>query len=350
MKNTVFDNDMRYIAAAELPWELLANQSILVTGANGFLPAYMIETLLYLNSTRGLNVKVIGLVRNMLRGNLRFQKYAHRTDFELIEHDVSQPFVFESSLNYIVHAASQASPKYYASDPVGTLAANVLGTYYLLQLAKQHAVSDFLYFSSGEVYGEVDSKHIPTIETAYGLVDPLNIRSCYAESKRMAENMLVSFSHQFNIPGKIVRPFHTYGPGLRLDDGRVFSDFIADIVYSRDIQVLGDGRAVRSFCYLADAVVGYFTVLLKGKNREAYNIGNPDCAISILELANRLSTHFKEKNIQVKQVPRLQNNAYTESNISINCPDISKARGLGWCPLISIEQGFSQTVASFSEV
>ena len=159
----------------------------------------------------------------------------------LLVQDVCEPVALDEPIHFIVHAASQASPKYYGTDPVGTLSANVLGTYHLLNLAATHRVEAFLFFSSGEVYGQVAPERIPIRETDYGYLDPTDVRSCYGESKRMGETMCVAWAHQFGVPAKIVRPFHTYGPGMRLDDGRVFADFVADIVHDRDIVLKSDG-------------------------------------------------------------------------------------------------------------
>lgn len=347
MKNNIILEDLQRIAEAKLPWELFANKTILVTGANGFLPAYMVKTLLYLNDTQQLNSKIIGLVRSRERACQSFSEYLSRNDFELRVQDISEPFSFAKDLHFIIHAASQASPKYYGVDPVGTLSANVMGTRYLLENARANSIESFLYFSSGEVYGEVNENDVPTHESAYGFLDPLNVRSCYAEGKRMGENMCISYGHQYGLSVKIVRPFHIYGPGVRLDDGRVFSDFIADLVNKRDLTMLGTGSAERAFCYLADATIGFFTVLLKGQSLQAYNIGNPFCFLSIKELAERLTRAFSHQNTKLVMKARDQNEGYIESKISKNCPDITKARNLGWIPSTTIEEGFARTVQSF---
>jgi UDP-glucuronate decarboxylase len=252
-------------------------------------------------------------------------------------------------IDYIIHAASQASPKYYGVDPVGTLSANVLGTHHLLELAKLHKTKGFLYFSSGEVYGEVDSEQVPINEKNYGYLDPMHIRSCYAESKRMGENMCVSYAHQYQLHVNIARPFHIYGPGISLDDGRVYADFVADIFHNRDITIYGAGTAIRSFCYLADATLGFFTLLLNGENAEAYNIGNPDCCLSIMELAVRLRNLFNDRQLKVVRKSRSSQSEYLESKISINIPDIKKIQALGWSPKITIEEGFLRTMRSLYE-
>lgn len=347
MKKQVVKEDLEYIVKQNLPWHEFAGKTVLISGANGFLPAYMVETLLYLNQEFNQKTKVIGIVRNLDRALKRFSHYTNCNDLKLIVQDVCDPILVSESVDYIIHAASQASPKYYGKDPVGTLKANVLGTNNLLELAKIKSIQSFLYFSSGEVYGEMDDQHIPTMEDSYGYLDPTNVRSCYAESKRMAENMCSSWFHQYGVPAKVIRPFHTYGPGMSLDDGRVYADFISDIIQDRNIIMKSDGKASRSFCYLADAVIGFFLVMLRGKNGEAYNIGNDKAEISIIELARKLVELFPEKGLSVVEADGIEL-GYLKSKILRSCPDISKIKALGWQPKYSIEEGFLRTVKSFS--
>lgn len=347
MKNIIIEQDLLEITNSNLPWENFANTTILITGANGFLPAYMVETLLYLNDKKKLNISILALVRNQNKAQKRFSAYTKRKDIQFIIGDVCTPFVVDKKLDYIIHAASQASPKYYSTDPVGTLSPNIIGTYNLLELSRLHQVKSFLFFSSAEIYGRVDPTHQYTNENTYGNINPTDIRSCYAESKRMGETLCVSYHHQYNIQTKIVRPFHTYGPGMQLDDGRVFADFVADILNNRDITLLSDGSAVRTFCYLSDAVLGFFTILLKGESAQAYNISNPDCVLSIAELAKILINLFPEKKLQLIFKKRKEEVNYLQSAISRNCPDISKAMRLGWHPKISVEEGFGRTINSF---
>jgi UDP-glucuronate decarboxylase len=346
MNRKIIDEDLEVIASANLPWEEFRNSTVLISGANGFLPAYMVETLLCLNTIRNLNIKVIGLVRNKEKALAKFSHYKKREDLTFIVQDVCNSIGCDGKLDYIVHAASQASPKFYGIDPVGTLSANTLGTHNLLQLANEKNIKSFLYFSSSEVYGQVDDSQIPTKENQYGYLNPANLRSCYAESKRMGETMCVSWFHQYNIPAKIVRPFHTYGPGMALDDGRVYADFVADILQGNNIVMKSDGSAKRAFCYLADAVQGFFTVLMKGRNGEAYNVGNPECEASILDLANYMVSLSLEKELVVLKQD-VKNQEYIKSSVSRNCPDITKIKQLGWIPTTSIQVGFKRTLESF---
>jgi nucleoside-diphosphate-sugar epimerase len=350
MRHPIIEEDLANITQFDLPWSEFEGKTVLISGANGFLPAYLVETLLYLNETRHrVPTQVIGLVRNIDKAQARFAAYLNRSDLQFIGQDVSIPVLTDMPIDYIIHAASQASPKYFGSDPVGTLSANVLGTYNLLMLAKAKQPQGFLFFSSSDIYGQVPLDQIPILETAYGYLDPASVRACYAESKRMGETMCVAWAHQFGVPAKIVRPFHTYGPGMSLDDGRVFADFVANVVHNHDIVMKNDGSTSRPFCYLADATIGFFTVLLRGAPGQAYNIGNPDAEMSILELAETLVALFPEKNLRVIREPvSAESSGYLPSPITRNCPDISKVRRLGWRAETSVSVGFARTIRSFT--
>lgn len=348
--NLVIQEDLEWICKQPVPWDSFREKSVLITGANGFLPSYLVRTLLFLNERYpDFNVKVHGLVRNLEKAKKRFPNYADREDFDFLVQDVSTPTQLVDSLDFIIHAASQASPKYFGKDPVGTLKANILGTYNMLELAREKDVEGFLFFSSGEVYGTAEERALPIPETYMGRVDPLNVRSCYAESKRMGENMCVSWYHQFQVPTKIIRPFHTYGPGLDLNDKRVFADFVANAVRGEDIVMKSDGSATRAFCYIADFTWGVFKVLLEGKAAEAYNLGSGK-ETSILDLAETIVGLVPGKNVAVdRKKEDRKEKEYFKSKISRSFPDISKARALGWSPKFDIREGFDRTIRSFLE-
>ena len=346
MLHPIIQADLQEIASAPLRWNELTGRTVLVTGAAGFLPALMVETLLYLNQSRQLSCRVLGQVRNLERGARRFLEYRDRSDLRLVEGDVSTGCPLSDRCDVIVHAASQASPMYYDSDPVGTMTANLLGSYHLLEIARERGCEKFLFFSSGEVYGQAAPDKVPTGEADYGYLDILNHRTCYGESKRAAETLAVSYAHQFGIPAVIVRPFHTYGPGMTLDDGRVFADFIRDVVQRRNLVLRSDGKAVRAFCYLADAVRGFFTVLLLGKSGQAYNVGNPAGALSIRELADLLVDSDAGRGLSVDWVGKPQP-GYMPSPIAINIPKVDALQALGWQARYTPAEGFARTIEYF---
>jgi UDP-glucuronate decarboxylase len=350
MPGRILQEDIEFILSSKLDWEAFSGCTVLISGANGFLPAYMVETLLYLNRKYSINIKVLALVRNAGKAEAKFAHHKNRSDLEFLVQDVCEPVRLPSEvkLDYIIHAASQASPKYYGKDPIGTINANTVGTANLLELAREKSVKSFLFFSSGEVYGQVNENQIPTRENDFGYLDPTDIRSCYGESKRMGENICVSWFHQYKIPVKMIRPFHTYGPGMDLADGRVFADFVADIVENRNILMKSDGSDTRAFCYLADATAGFFSILLNGENGQAYNVGS-DSETSISQLAEILVTLFPDKKLRVVRQEFVKSGEYIRSNIRRGCPDISKIKLLGWSPKYNVNEGFKRTIISYYE-
>lgn len=350
MHKIIFE-DIESIIAAELPWQNFSGKTVLISGAAGFLPSYMVHTLMHLNKVKKSfePIKIIAVVRNKEIAEKRFAEYLNDKNFKLVVADMNEAFTLSDKLHYIIHAASQASPKYYNIDPVGTLKTNVFGTGELLKLAQKNPIEVFLYFSSGEVYGQTEIVADGLDELAYGYLDPMQVRSCYAESKRMGENLCVSWHHQYNIPTKIVRPFHTYGPGLSLNDGRVFADFVADIVSNRDIVMYSDGSATRAFCYLVDATIAFFTVLLNGEIGQAYNVANNRAIVSMLELAHTLIDLYPEKNLKVIIKERKADATYLQSPVKMTYPNTSKLEKLNWKPRYSIPEGFKRTIMSFTD-
>jgi nucleoside-diphosphate-sugar epimerase len=335
------------ILAAPLPWERLLGKVILVTGAGGFLPSYLVATLAGLNDRHPENpCTIIALVRSRQRAARRLGYLFDRVDLHLLEHDVVDPLDIDGSVDVIVHAASQASPRFYLTDPVGTLLANVAGTRTVLDLAVAKKSERVLFFSSGAVYGE--SERVPTREGDYGFIDPATVGACYGEGKRAAETMCMAYAHQFGVPIRMVRLFHTYGPGIDLEDGRIFSDFVRDILAGRDLVMTSDGLARRAFCYAADATEGVLTVLFNGDNATPYNIGNEAAEVSMRRLADILvHDAFPELGLTATYDSSRQSEDYAKSPVSRTAPDTTRARALGWVARTGIVEGFRRTVASF---
>lgn len=346
--NSIILEDLLEIGSAHLPWGDLDGKTVLITGGSGFLASYIVQSFLVIKRLYGLNIKVNCIVRNLNSVKTRLQAWRHEPDLQFFCHDISKPLADEFPVaDFIIHSASHASPKYYGLDPVGTLLANSLGTKNLLDYATKKGVKNFLFFSSGEVYGAPLTDEGLITENDYGYLDPMNVRSCYAESKRIGETMCVSWAHQYGLHINVVRPFHTYGPGMSLDDGRVFSDFVADVVKRRSIRLKSDGLARRPFCYIADATLGFLNVLLKGLPTQAYNIANPDAEISIRDLAVLVADLFPERNVGVKFEIPVCNGDYLKSPILRSCPSIEKIRAMGWAPKVNLQDGFRRTIQSY---
>lgn len=347
-KNLVIRQDVSEIISSHLNWNALNNKTILITGAGGFLAAYLVKSLLAASAQYGLGVTVICVARAPGSLDKRLQDWMLSDSLVFFQQDLSSPLKYDFPVaDVIIHAASQASPKYYGIDPVGTLMPNAVGTAQLLEHARLTGTERFLFVSSGSVYGQQSEQKLRINEKDFGFLDPTDIRSCYAESKRIGENMCVSWSHQYHLHTNIVRPFHTYGPSVALDDGRVFADFVSDVISNRDIVMKSDGLARRAFCYVSDAVIGFLTVLTKGEIGQAYNIGNPACEISIRDLAGIIASLFPERNIKVQVGEHPKDNSYLRSPLLRSCPAVDKVVALGWKPKIDIEDGFRRTIESY---
>ena len=246
--NSIVCTDLRKITCCDLDWSLLNGANVLISGGSGLLGSYLVKSLLKLNLIHDLDIRVICLTRSHDSVKKRLSSCLENPSLDIIIHDIVKPLP-DSFINaeYVIHAASQASPRFYGVDPVGTLKANTLGTAHLLDYCVRSKSRRFLFFSSGEVYGATQNPNSPISELDYGYLDPINVRSCYGESKRIGETMCASWAHQFGLHTSVVRPFHTYGPGLDLDDGRVFADFVKDVVLARNINLKSDGLAKRPF-------------------------------------------------------------------------------------------------------
>jgi len=346
MRPPILEQDVRAVLDRPLPWDRLSGKTVLLTGAGGMLPSAMVDVFLALNEPpMGIPVRVLAVVRDRARAEARFAHYRGRPELTFLVQDVSVPVRVPGRVDYVIHAASQASPKYFGTDPAGTMTANVIGTHHLLELAREHRSEGFLFFSTSEVYGLVGGE-APITEASYASLDPTELRSCYAEGKRCGETMCVAWHNQHRLPTRIVRPFHTYGPGMKLDDGRVFADLVSDVIHGRDLVLKSDGGAVRAFCYVADAVAGYFTVLFRGGDGQAYNVGDEGGACSVLELARLLAGTVPELGLKVIRQERPAGSSYIPSAVNRSIPDTRKLRALGWSPRTTLADGFTRTVAA----
>ncbi len=322
----------------------LSGKTLLLTGANGFLASYMANTVIWLNDHfLSSPCFLVALVRSHMTQEGVLSHLLERKDVQFIEQNVSAPIRLNKHVDFIVHAASKASPKDYLAYPLDTMDANVLGTSQLLEFAKQQKVESFLFFSSGEIYGDVDRKFVPTPESYPGNVDCTAPRACYTESKRYAETLCTTYWRQYQIPVKMVRPFHVYGPGLLLEDGRVIADFLKSRINNKPIHVLSDGLGTRAFCYVADANMGFWEALFSQDQGEPFNIGDDREPISIRDLAH-LVAGLEEPHLSVSfetsGIPE-----HLRGTPSHVCPDIRKAKQrLNYDPQVNLREGLLRTI------
>ncbi len=331
----------------------MAGKRLLLVGGAGFLGYYLVQTIVHYNETASDPIDLTvydSYVRGVPLWLSDLEGTAHLT---LQTHDVTDPVPASlGAVQFIIHAASIASPIYYRQHPIETMDANVNGLRNLLEYARGQQNSDrpvegFLFYSTSEIYGDPLPQDIPTPETYRGNVSCTGPRACYDESKRYGETLCVNFSQQYGLPIKTARPFNNYGPGLKITDARVLPDFARDVLAGRDIVMYSDGAPTRTFCYIADAIVGYYKVLVKGRPGEAYNIGTETPEISMRELADRVveasRTLFGYEGKVV--FAKSSDEAYLVDNPNRRCPIITKARTeLGYEPMVGIDDGLTRSL------
>ena len=351
LNNIIIDEDVERIIADDLPWDTFKGKTVLVTGASGMIPSYVVYTMLGLNDSLNMGIKVLALVRNEAKARGIFGELLERDDLELVVHDVTSSFFdndqncsIDGPIDYVFHGASPAKPQQHKTSPVDTLRANAFGTANLLELAVYKKAKGFVLFSSSEVYGAV--KWVESIsETDYGYLDPLNPRSCYSEGKRAAETLCASYQAQYGVRCCIPRFAHIYGPGMSVSDGRVQADFAANVYRGEDIVMKSDGSSKRAYTYVSDAISGMFYALLKGDavDGEAFNIADSDNVISIRQLAEAFVACKKDKGLKlVIDIPENTKGLYNPATfIGL---DNGKIKALGWSPKVGIAEGVSRMV------
>jgi UDP-glucuronate decarboxylase len=336
-------------------WPSLAGRRLLITGGAGFLGYYFTQAATHFNRSAARADRIdITIFDNLARGAPPWlDQLRSAGELQLVTHDMRLPLPADfGPFDYVIHAASVASPTYYRANPVETMDANVNGLRNLLdyartQLETADPVRGLVFLSSSEIYGDPEPAAIPTPEDYRGFVSCTGPRACYDEAKRFGETLCTVFAQKYGVASKIARPFNNYGPGLKINDGRVLPDFARDVLSGRDIVMLSDGRATRTFCYVADAIAGYYKVLVRGRNGEPYNIGTEAPEISVRELAARVvetsGRLFDYRGKVVMQAPQDRN--YLVDNPNRRCPIITKAKEqIGYDPKITFEDGLDRTL------
>lgn len=331
---------MRIFDAYELPWNNLSGKNILVAGATGLIGGCLVDALMS-NPRKDYNVYASG--RNADRAQQRFAEYLDDKNFHFIRYDVLDKMDGDSPFHYIIHAASNASPNFFAQKPVEVIKSNIYGVVNLMEYGLAHDMKRFLYVSTGEIYGEGDGRIFT--EDYSGYVDCTKSRSCYPSSKRAAETLCVSYAEEYGADVVIARPCHIYGPYFTESDNRVYAQFIRNVLRGEDIIMKSDGSQFRSWCYVVDCVSALLHILLKGGKGEAYNIADDKSNISIRELAEIIA-QVGRRNV-VMELPHDEErkgfNTVTKSVFSTE-----KLERLGWKAKTILNDGFVSTLKQYN--
>ena len=350
MADKIVEEDLQNIAEAiKAEAKVLEGKTLLITGGSGFIGSYFIATIDILNNKYFKKpCKVISLDNHLVGRSNNLIKEINSPHVKYIEHDVTKPFETKEPIDYIVSAAGVASPVYYKKYPIQTIEGTIFGLKNALELCREKKSKSILFFSSSEIYGDPDPNFIPTPETYKGNVSSIGDRSCYDESKRIGETLSMAHFRVYKTPVRVVRPFNVYGPGMKGADYRVIPTFLAQGCRGEALTVHDKGNQTRTFCYVTDAIIGFFKVLLSGKDGEVYNVGNEDDEINMRSLADMVASEVFDNKVKVNLIK--YPDAYPQDEPRRRCPDISKiSKQLGYSPKVDLKTGLKRSYLWFRE-
>ena len=334
--------DLTIITNSAANWRMYYNSTVLVTGATGRLGRYIVETLAHVDLEYNLNMRLLGLARNPEKARKVFGNLLELPNVRFLYQDVNSPIEYEGKIDYIFHMAGPAAPKDYEM-PAETLWTHVNGTHQVMETARTHQTKRVFYVSTVETYGEWKSEE-KIKECDMGVMRHFAPRACYPEAKRLCETMLTTYKKEYGISFCGVRLCHTLGPGVLLDDGRGFAEFMDCVLKNQDIVLHSDGGAMRTYTYVADAVNAMFLIMDKGED-ELYNVANEENLISIRDLAEMMVKLLPDRTSKVvfsEEASKLQ---YLPFKLAIL--DTAKVRDLGWKPVVDLKTMFKWTLESF---
>lgn len=332
-----YHEDIESVYSESIPWEKLSGANVLVVGATGLIGSCLVEILM---RNPHKDYKVFAGGRNEDRAKNIFQDFWNTDSFAFVKIDVSSALSLDTNFDYIIDAASNASPNFFANHPVEVILSNVLGVSNLIRYGLSHGMKRFLYISSGEVYGQSDGRSFT--ENYSGYVNCLSPRSCYPSSKRTAETLCVSYASEYGAEVVIARPCHIYGPNFTEIDNRVYAQFLRNAIQGEDIILKSDGSQYRSWCYVVDCARALLYILLKGKSCEAYNIADPNSNISIKDLAYLVAGASGCR--VIFNTPEDDEKA-SFNPVTKSIYEIDKIKELGWSPNAEIKRKIKEIVA-----
>ena len=330
------------IIKSKIPLKKLNNKKILITGCNGFIASSFIKMVNEAMSKKGYKIYFYGLI-NKLKTNKNLKPLISKKTLVIKKVDLNKEINLNFKPDICFHLASITSPSEYISKPIETITTNILGTINLLNFCVKKKVKKFILLSSGEIYGnfkKLNFKKEKFDENDYGIIDPKNISSNYSLSKKISENALLCWFKKYNLANNSIRLFHTYGPNMKLGDGRIHSDLVDKISKNKNIILKGNPNIKRSLCYISDVITGILTVILRGKNNESYNLANPKEIYKVKELAKIILSLQDNKKLKIVKLSKKNNRL----DFFYPTPSIEKLKKLGWKPKISVKEGLKDTL------
>lgn len=339
--NSLYLEDVKYVATMKLPWEKLRNTQILITGASGLIGSFLVDVLMWRNKNASMNCKIYAIGRDEIIAKERFVSYWEDATFIFVKHDISYSLSGEIEFDYILHLASNTHPIAYSTCPISTITTNVIGTDNLLKYAVEHNCKRFLFASSNEIYGENRGDVEFFTETYCGYINCNTLRAGYPESKRCGEVLCQAYLKEKGIDVVIPRITRTYGPTMRMSDTKVVSQFIIKAVKGEDIILKSEGNQHFSYAYVADAVAGILIIMLCGQCGEAYNIADGCSDIMLKDLA-KIAADICQAEIVYNVPEEVEKAGYSTATKARL--DGSKLKGLGWNMKYDIYAGMERTI------
>ncbi|MBE5876037.1 MAG: NAD-dependent epimerase/dehydratase family protein [Lachnospiraceae bacterium] len=344
--NNTYQSDIQNASAQSIDWQQLSGKTILISGATGMIASVLIDIIMYRNEHEQQNTRIIAVSRSEDKAKARFKQYWDSPYFRWLSHDITQQLPELGEVDYIFHAASNTHPRAYATDPIGTITANVQGTYSLLDYAVKHKCKRFLFFSSVEIYGENRGDVDKFDEKYLGYIDCNTTRAGYPEGKRLGESLCNAFASQCKQDFVIGRFSRVYGPTMMEDDSKAIAQFIRKAAAGEDIVLKSEGNQLYSYTYVVDAAAAALYLLLCGQSGEAYNIADVRSDITLKDLAQLLA--YEAGTRVIFELPdAVEKAGYSTATKAIL--DASKMEGLGWMAQTHIEEGLAKTVQILKE-
>lgn len=346
IKHEIYKKQLDQSAQVNIEWKKLSGKTILITGATGMIGTYLVDLIMYRNQHYNNQIRIVAISRTKTKAIERFKEYMNDSMFMYISQDINEPLSCNIKCDYIIQAASNTHPVQYASDPIGTITTNIIGTKNILDFSLENKIKRVVFLSSVEVYGENRGDIDAFDETYCGYIDCNTLRAGYPESKRVSEALCQAYIEKYDMDIVIPRLSRVYGPTMLSDDSKAIAQFINRAIRGEDIILKSAGTQYYAYTYVIDAVLALLYILLYGKKGEAYNVSDIKSEITLKNLAELIASEVGKK--VIFEIPKeVEAKGYsTATKAILNC---DKLHGLGWQSYYGIKQGIAETICILSE-